>query len=280
MTYVELLDTLWLCAASRKGWRQTASTIKVFWSMIGRAKRGDTSGYRFAGYEFSCINPRDLSFLYSEIFLSEPYRFDSKKPNPLIIDGGVNIGMSVAYFKSIFPDSRIVGFEPHPQAYAVAKDNIERNRFDNVTLVNAALSGASGTIKLHYISNEIMASTVGGRLHARGLTPDSVEIPAVTLSKYLVEDADFLKLDIEGAEYAVLAEVGDRLRLVRNMFVEFHLTRGDGNNKLPEMLRLLEDAGFNYLITSTAFSRKTASVAPLGEVGPVSSLLVLARRVD
>ena len=44
---------------------------------------------------------------YREIFGDQVYRFIANRQDPLIIDCGANIGMSVIYFKYLYPDARI-----------------------------------------------------------------------------------------------------------------------------------------------------------------------------
>src|SRR4051812_34885840 len=104
MMLSDLIDVVSLSVASNKSLRQTLSTIRVLWKLERRGAKGRQNGYQFGGMEFECINPRDVAFLYAEIFVAEPYSFKSSTPTPYILDGGVNIGMSVAYFKTIFPN--------------------------------------------------------------------------------------------------------------------------------------------------------------------------------
>jgi FkbM family methyltransferase len=273
-------DLVSICIGSGKGLRETFSTIKQLRILEKHAKSGAKSGYCFDNLNFECIDPHYFSLLFTEIFIAEPYFFITDKSSPLVIDGGVNIGLSVAYFKKMFPKSRIIGFEPHPTAYEVAKSNFEHNSLSNIELIHAALDGDEGDIQLSFIPNEIMASTTGDRLLARGAKPETMSVKAVKLSNYISEEVDFLKLDIEGAEQRVLEEMGDKLSLVKNMFVEFHLTRGDSKNSLPKTLSILEEKGFDYLITSTLGTRRNATFAPLLKCGPISSLSIFAKRID
>ena len=259
---------------------QTISTVRTVWRLERLGAKGSRVGFKLRDFEFECINPNHFAFLFIEIFVAEPYRFSAASRKPYIIDGGVNIGLSIAYFKTLFPEARIAGFEPHPEAFEVARRNFERNGFRDVRLHHAALAHHPGSVPLSFIPGEIMASTIGNRLAVRGETPQIVEVPAMQLSGFLTEEVDFLKLDIEGAENEVLREAGEKLRHVRNMFVEFHLTRGDTSNSLPATLQILEQRGFDYLITSTLTSRKRHAVAPLRHSGPVSSMLIFARRID
>jgi hypothetical protein len=62
-----------------------------------------------------------------------------------------------------------------------------------------------------------------GTIQSRGGTI-SEQVPAIRLSPLIDEPVDFLKLDVEGAEYGVLRELvaTDAVRRVRQMVVEYH----------------------------------------------------------
>src|ERR1044071_4816990 len=55
-----------------------------------------------------------LSFVagYEEIFKRENYKVDFATNDPFIIDCGSNIGLSIIYFKTRYPNAKIIGFEP------------------------------------------------------------------------------------------------------------------------------------------------------------------------
>jgi len=78
-------------------------------------------------------------------FVQRIYHFEAKRPDPLIIDGGSNVGMSILYFKSVYPEARIIGFEPDPNIFRLLEENVSRNKLKHVTLVNAGLGAESGT---------------------------------------------------------------------------------------------------------------------------------------
>jgi hypothetical protein len=73
------------------------------------------------------------------------------------------------------------------------------------------------------------------------------------LRDLLDSPVDFLKIDIEGAEYAVLKDCRDRLQNVRNLFVEYHAAP-DEPQRLNEMLSWFSEAGF-----STIFPKRHSS---------------------
>ncbi len=67
-----------------------------------------------------------FAFMYGEIFGQRIYQFASPNPVPYIIDGGANIGLSALYFKRLFPQSRVVAFEPDPAIYQLLQCNMSR----------------------------------------------------------------------------------------------------------------------------------------------------------
>ena len=71
---------------------------------------------------FSC----NISFLHSleEIFEEEVYRFQTENKTPLIIDCGANIGLSVLYFRRLFPNAKIIAFEPDEGIFKILQKNM------------------------------------------------------------------------------------------------------------------------------------------------------------
>ena len=59
------------------------------------------------GEPFQIPDTISFYFSYLEIFVEEIYRFQTTRPAPLIVDGGANCGMSVVYFKRLFPDAQL-----------------------------------------------------------------------------------------------------------------------------------------------------------------------------
>ena len=70
---------------------------------------------------------------------------------------------------------------------------------------------------------------------------------SVRLKDLLTEKVDFLKIDIEGAEYEVLIDCESKLSFVENLFIEYH---GNYNEmyKLNKILNILIENNFKYYI--------------------------------
>lgn len=244
---------------------------------VWRAKPGSLA--KCLNYTVRINDGPNFYILYKDIFIHRIYHFEAQRADPLILDCGSNIGMSILYFMHIYPQARIIGFEPDPAIFPYLHENIARNGCEDVQLVKAALAAQEGT--LTFYSDGKYGSCLAEHLPAdipEGWTWH--EVPCVRLRDYLAEPVDFLKMNIEGAEYEVLADSEDCLRQVREMVIEYHHLPGLPR-KLHEILALLDQQGFEYLIND--FDSKTNSgVRPPFHLTPESRyyLLIYARRLD
>ena len=80
------------------------------------------------------VDSASFLFMYHEIFEQQIYRFKARTERPVIIDGGANIGLSIIYFKKLYPDANIVAFEPDRKVFNVLEKNIESFNFSDVSL--------------------------------------------------------------------------------------------------------------------------------------------------
>ena len=177
---------------------------------------------------------------YKDELVRRCYAFETSRPDPVVIDGGANIGMfSLATLRD-HPDARITAFEPDPRIAAMLKENLANNNAAQVAIVIAALGPADGEMSF------APDGQAGGALVA-GAAP--MRVHAVTLSQYLTDEVDFLKLNIEGAELDVLREAAasNCLRRVRAMVIEYHGWPG-GEQRLGPLLDLLNGQQFRYLV--------------------------------
>src|SRR5436309_1804523 len=69
------------------------------------------------GYSISYFNVNQLRYLFAEIFINGSYLFHTDRSRPLILDCGSNIGMSILFFKKLYPEARIIGFEADPLTF-------------------------------------------------------------------------------------------------------------------------------------------------------------------
>ena len=189
-----------------------------------------------------------LRFAFEEIFINEDYRFASERDDPFIVDCGSNAGVSVAYFKKLYPKARILAFEPDPTSFASLKRNIESNDFMDVSIINAALTDREGPIDLFGTPGSDVATTVA--------SPDVLttrkRVEGKRLSALVSERVDLLKLDVQGAETAVLADLEEAGKLghVQQMAIEYHHHMSPGEDMLSLILALLERNDFGYQLAA------------------------------
>lgn len=163
----------------------------------------------------------------------------------------VDIGANIGYFTVILSDcvgktGVVHAFEPDDDNFSKLKTNVEGNRLANVKLVNKALANSSKRITLYRCEeNAGMHSVWPRQSDSKGH-----EVEAMTLDDYFCRPddvIDFLKMDIEGAEYGVLEGASRVVSRSANlvMVTEFcpAWIRGYGKDPL-QFLLLLHDLGF------------------------------------
>ena len=95
-------------------------------------------------YRMHYLDAKSLFQLYREIFVNRYYDVPFETNSPSIIDCGSNIGMSIFFFKSMYPRAKIRGFEPHPAIFQTLSENIKRNDLRYVDIHQQALSDRCG----------------------------------------------------------------------------------------------------------------------------------------
>ena len=204
---------------------------------------GKMRSIKLFGQLFFYEAPQELLHGLQEIFAEEVYR-QTLSSNPTIIDCGANIGLSVLYFKRQFPAATIIAFEPDPQNYTLLQKNIESYKLQDIQCNQAAVWIENTTIT--FAAKKGMASGI-----SLTESENCIQVPAVRLKEYLNQKIDFLKIDIEGAEWEVLNDCASELKNVQHLFVEYHGIFKE-QEKLTEILSLLQQAGFHYYIREAA----------------------------
>ena len=125
----------------------------------------------------------------------------------VILDIGSNIGASILYFRSRFPDARIVGFEPQPETFSVLEKNVAG--LPNVSVLNCGLGAANARISVPTESINFGAFSTKGRRRGQSAASTSVECDIRRLDDVLrelnIHRVDLIKIDCEGAEADVFA---------------------------------------------------------------------------
>ena len=205
-------------------------------------RRGEVGRYRLRSSGVTVFlrhNTPDLNTL-DEIFRMGHYELPDQVAGVLaqaesrleIADLGANVGLFGAFAFGRFPDASVLGFEPEPANVAVHERSIRANPGKSWRLIRAAAATVNGTVSF---SGEGFTT---GRTGEGELEVDAVDVFP------LLETADLLKIDIEGAEWALLADPRFRRLVARAVALEYHphLCPGDDPQGIAHLL--LHDAGY------------------------------------
>jgi FkbM family methyltransferase len=210
-------------------------------SKIPRYKEGS---FNFNGQNIKFSDSASFLFMFNEIFERQIYKFKSISDQTFIIDCGANIGLSILYFKQLYPEASILGFEPDPNSFKLLKNNLEQFGYSDVEVLEKGLWNSDTTLSFYSEGAD------GGRI-ALSTDLDSInQISTVRLKKYLAyKKIDFLKIDIEGAEVEDIMDCKEELKNVKKIFIEFHSFIGQVQN-LDIILKILKDVGFRIHINN------------------------------
>jgi FkbM family methyltransferase len=231
--------------------------VNLNWFSIKKYKHlpaGKVRTHRLFNKNISFYSPAELLAGLDEIFMEEIYKQDLP-PNPFIIDCGANIGLSVIYMKQHYPGASIVAFEPDELNFDLLSKNIKEFGYTGIELRKEAAWIENSTVKFR---NE---GTMGSKIEGGVTTEASTrEVKATRIKDMLTNKVNFLKIDIEGAEYHVLKDCADSLSVVENLFIEYH-GQFQENDQLVEILQIIGQNNFSFYIKeatsvyNTPFSR-------------------------
>lgn len=169
------------------------------------------------------------------VFLGREYRI--LPTDRVIADLGANIGTFSLLARSINANARIIAVEPFPENYARLCECLKTNGLlGEVDLRSYAVSAHDGEVQ--FDANPSIASH-SRKIAGEGATADHVvNVPSLSLRSFLdtekIEVLDFLKMDIEGAEYGVILNAdSDTLSRVRRIGLEYH---SHGHQQLTDHL--------------------------------------------
>jgi FkbM family methyltransferase len=202
------------------------------------------------GWPFYVPDCRLFVHSYELYFRKRIFDFIPRDRHLYVIDCGANIGVTVSWWKKRYPDAQVLAFEADPDIFRVLHRNC--GALPGVRLLNAAVWDKEGQIPFVAKGGE------GGHLAElsdRRQREMVRSVACVRLRSFLSDKCDFLKMDIEGAEVAVLRDCVDALKNVARIFIEYH-SFVEKKQSLGETISLLEKAGFRlHLHTQAPSSR-------------------------
>ena len=213
--------------------------LSVFWR-YGDKPRYQPTKVKFGNYQLEVPDCFSWVWQFEEIYFEEYYKFQADTSAPVIYDCGANVGMSILYFKQLYPQARITAYEAEPQIAEYLTKNLHYNGINDVEVIRKAVW--KDNLGVEFGEGQADDASIYGQ-------GKKIRIPSVRLRDELAKEKniDFLKIDIEGAETDVLPDCADMLDRVQHLFVEFHAYIGQ-TQQLAKLLDVLEKAGFRYYI--------------------------------
>ena len=162
-----------------------------------------------------------------------------------VFDVGANIGMFSAVAARLAPQGVVYAFEATAKTFNYLTENLRLNKVQNVYPVFAAVCNVTGFVSFfeHEQSHEqnYIATKDAG----------TSTVPALQMKKFAdmanVQNIDFLKIDVEGAELSVFESMGDVLD--KTAVIYFEYTNSARYQYEPEeIFRLLKSYGFSIMI--------------------------------
>jgi FkbM family methyltransferase len=183
-----------------------------------------------------------LRTIYYQIFVEGIYQVNGLGATPTIIDCGGNIGLSVIALKQRYPQARILTFEADPKLAAVLAQNVKALGLSDVTVEAQAVGGVNGHVLFQ------PDNAVGGHVvesHDASTPAQAISVPLVRLSDHIDGPVDLLKMDIEGSEFDVIADLcqSGQIAWVKTLICEVH-GNPSTQRQIGEMWERLTEAGF------------------------------------
>lgn len=218
-----------------------ASRLLKFASMPGRNQprcirlRGLIVHYRFNRGDIQSIR---------EVFLEDTYRLPFELDSVrTVVDLGSNIGLWTLWASKNYPIAKVIAVEPDGENAAFVRRNFETNHLP-CEVIEAAIGASAGKVTFQKQRESNLGRVAAVESAGGG---QSVEVAQISMGDVLARlsaDAtiDLVKMDVEGAEQAVLTTNTSWLARVRALVIEWHPDRCDP----APLVKALEAAGFEH----------------------------------
>src|SRR5215212_4109197 len=193
-------------------------------------------------YKFYCrINREDLVFMTNhEDDIIEHF---TPKQGDIVVDIGAHMGRyTIISSKRVGANGKVVAIEADPSNFEMLNRNIKLNQLTNVIPLNYAAYSKETKIKLYLPEVESGYTIYNTIMSNRARTEDKfVEVSANTLDYLLqlneITDVNWVKIDVEGAEFEVLKGASNVLSKSKDIALLIEVHGKDTYEPIIESLR-------------------------------------------
>ena len=229
---------------------------------------------------YSLTNYLETEFIYNEIVVNQEYMQHglSLEGCNCIFDVGANIGVYTLFVKMRNPAVTVYSFEPIPEICDVLRKNIELHGVSDVEILNVAVGDKDHSEKqLVYYPHAAGNSTAYPEIQEEEKKQKALiemfgeektkwffesekrTVPVRTLSSIInanhITSVDFLKIDVEGEELAVLQGIEpEHHHFIKQITIEVHNEQIMKKVilRLDEMgFRIVSDSGISSMLGTT-----------------------------
>jgi len=199
------------------------------------------NGYNLTFFHYSIFHS-----LFEDMFLNDEYYIPLPK-KPHIIDLGSEVGISTTYFTLTYPRATILAFEPDPASYLLLCKNSKSNCMHHVRTFNLAVSNKEGIVPFYIDPLVDGALTMSLSLLRQ---KKKILVKVKKISQFITKKVNLLKIDIEGAELAVLQDLSKshKIQHIDSLIIEYHHHIDNNSDNLSLLLNILEKEKFGYQI--------------------------------
>lgn len=147
------------------------------------------------------------------------------KPGDIVFDIGANGGLyTLLASKIVGSTGHVYAFEPGERELALLKNNLEKNKVSNVTVINQAVSDRKSTANFVVSQDGAMNSLAKNtHMYQNVINTTTVETTSldIFINEFNIPKVDLIKIDVEGAEHLVLAGMKNLLSASEGIKVLF-----------------------------------------------------------
>jgi FkbM family methyltransferase len=206
--------------------------------------------YRAYRYRYR-VDPAELRFLCARL-----------RAGQVAVDIGCHKGAYTYWMRRrVGRGGNVFAFEPQPRQVAYLRGAFSAMRYDNVAIVPMAVSEATGRLPLHVPAG----STHGASLETGSKESRSVLVDVTTLDAFFADrpsGPDFLKIDVEGHELAVLRGARHTLETHRPTILVECEARHRADGDVRPVFDFLQSLGYEGSFFSNHRRRPLAGFDP------------------
>jgi FkbM family methyltransferase len=239
--------------------------VRAYMSSLEFSRRADTLLGRRLDDRLSLVSAKGFSIYVQEDDTSvgqhvkrgayEPHVTavfrERVRPGMHVLDIGANIGYYTMLSASLVgPSGSVIAIEPNPASAKLLEASRRANSFDNVTVAQVAAGRELGMLVIHGSYGNVMTSAAPDDAAA---LLNSTTVPTLRVDDLVPRNRkiDFLKIDVEGAEYNALLGASELIKRCHPTIVsEFSPSTMPGISGIDGRgyLRFLLDFGYTIAV--------------------------------